>query len=349
LHERAGAAMEAMYAARLEDHLSELARHYERSGNTAKAVGYLQRAGQQLISRSSHAEPITLFISALELLKTLPETPERMKSELTPQLGFGAALQAIKGFSTVEVGQTFSRAFELCQQVKATPDLFQVILGLTNFYSMRLELSRAHALAQQLVPISERHMDAASLMAAHVTSGVVLLMRGNFTLARDHFKRAASLVSSAHRSIYGPATLCWHGAILGCLGYPDQLLDKNRAALALAHQLSDSFAYNNALHSAQFVHQLRREWKVSLDLADDTLRPSTEHGFQQYWAFATSYRGWALTQLNHAEEGIPELRQRITAMQTSGTLLPTFSYAVLAEGCAKAGCTAACGRRAGVI
>ena len=340
LHERAGAAMEALYGNRLEDHLSDLARHSERSGNTVKAIEYLGRGGHQAISHASHAEAITFFASALELLKRLPKSPERLKKELTLQLGLGSALQPVKGFSSPEVGQTFSRAFELCQQIEATPELFQVILGLTNFYYMRLELSRAHELAEHLVAISQRDGNAVSLIAAHMTRGVGLLTQGNFTLARDHFECAASFVSSAHRSIYGPAALCWHGAISGYLGYLDQALDQNCAALALARELSDPFTYINALHSAQLVHQLRGEWEASLALADDTLRLSTEHGFQQYSALAMSYRGRALTQLNHAEEGLAALQQGLTAMRSSGMHLLTLSYAMLAEGCAKAGYTA---------
>jgi predicted ATPase len=45
LHERAGAALESLYAMQLDDHLSELAHHYELGGNTKKAIEYLQRAG----------------------------------------------------------------------------------------------------------------------------------------------------------------------------------------------------------------------------------------------------------------------------------------------------------------
>ena len=37
--------------------------------------------------------------------------------------------------------------------------------------------------------------------------------------------------------------------------------------------VADSFTYTNALHSAQLVHLLRREWEASLDLADDTASP----------------------------------------------------------------------------
>src|SRR5713101_8359778 len=47
LHERTAQAIESLFHYRLEDYYSELAYHYSRSGNTQKAVEYLQLAGQQ--------------------------------------------------------------------------------------------------------------------------------------------------------------------------------------------------------------------------------------------------------------------------------------------------------------
>src|SRR5438128_2709958 len=47
LHERAGQALELMFAGNLDDHLVELALHYSFSDNVSKAVEYLGRAGQQ--------------------------------------------------------------------------------------------------------------------------------------------------------------------------------------------------------------------------------------------------------------------------------------------------------------
>jgi len=46
LHERTAQAIEALFHGRLDDHYGDLAHHYTRSGNTQKAVEYLQRAGQ---------------------------------------------------------------------------------------------------------------------------------------------------------------------------------------------------------------------------------------------------------------------------------------------------------------
>ena len=47
LHERTAAALEAIFAAALDDHLADLAHHYSRSANAPKAIEYLARAAEQ--------------------------------------------------------------------------------------------------------------------------------------------------------------------------------------------------------------------------------------------------------------------------------------------------------------
>src|SRR6185295_10980510 len=109
LHERTAQAMEEVYRSRLEDHYSELAYHYSRSGNTQKAIDYLQLAGEQAVQRSANAEAINHLTAALELLKTLPDTPERLQKELTLQIALGNALIAAKGYTAPEVEQAYTR------------------------------------------------------------------------------------------------------------------------------------------------------------------------------------------------------------------------------------------------
>ena len=67
LHERTAQAIEALYRANLDDHYSELAHHYSRSGNTQKAVEYLSLAGQQAVQRSANAEAINHLTTALRV------------------------------------------------------------------------------------------------------------------------------------------------------------------------------------------------------------------------------------------------------------------------------------------
>jgi predicted ATPase len=123
LHERAAQAIEMLFEDRLEEHYGELAHHYRHSGNTEKAVAYLQRAGQQAVQRSAYAEAISDVTTALELLKILPDTAGRTRQEFVLQTTLGEALIATKGYAAPEVAYAFTRARELSQQMGETPQL----------------------------------------------------------------------------------------------------------------------------------------------------------------------------------------------------------------------------------
>jgi predicted ATPase len=122
--------METLYRANLDEHYSELAHHYTRSGKTEKAIEYLHLAGQQAVQRSANVEAVQHLTTALELLITLPDTRERSQQELLLHLTLGAPLQATRGFSSPEVGAAYTRAWELCQQVGDPPSS---VSGLCRF------------------------------------------------------------------------------------------------------------------------------------------------------------------------------------------------------------------------
>jgi predicted ATPase len=69
LHERIGDAMESLFAERIDDHLKEIALHDRRSDNTAKAIEYLQRTGEQGVARGFYREAIEHLNSAVNLLQ----------------------------------------------------------------------------------------------------------------------------------------------------------------------------------------------------------------------------------------------------------------------------------------
>jgi class 3 adenylate cyclase/tetratricopeptide (TPR) repeat protein len=347
LHERAGAAMEVLYTDRLDDHLSELGRHYQRSGNTAKAMEYLQRAGAQAVARSSQAEAIGLFTSALELLRTMPETPGRMQRELALQLALGSAASAIKGLSAGETGLAFERAHELCRQLGAAPHLFAVLIGLSIFYRVRAELHRAHELAQQALAIAELECDAVSLVEASEILAVALLVLGDVAAAQSHLEHAIAVPRPTHSPSYHTAfdprvaSFCWTVITTLYLGYPDQAAAKSREALASARKLSHPFTLVATLDLIAAFRRFRGDGEESLAFCDEMLRRATEHGFQQYVALALKGRGSALIEMNRVEEGIALLREGLSAERATGMYQYETAYlAQLGEGCGKGGWTA---------
>ena len=189
LHERTAHAIEDLFHDRLEEHYSELAHHFRRSGNTAKAVVYLQLAGQQAVRQSAYAEAIGHTTTALELLKTLPDNLERRQQELAIQMTLGPALMATKGFSAPEVEQVYTRARELCQQVGETPQLFLVLQGLSGFYALRGKFETLRELVEQRLSLARRRQAPDLLLPAHIALGHTLLALGDVASARVHLEQ----------------------------------------------------------------------------------------------------------------------------------------------------------------
>ena len=142
-----------------------LAHHCTEAALQRQAVGYWQRAGERSKARSAYVEAVAHLTKGLEVLQTLPDTPERTQHELDMQVALGQALQVTKGLSAPEVGHAYARARELCQQVGDTPQLFVVLAGLAEFYRARGELEAARELGEQLLALAQSQHDPERLAA----------------------------------------------------------------------------------------------------------------------------------------------------------------------------------------
>src|SRR5262249_6323937 len=149
-------ALEALYAPTLQEHYSDLAHQYSRSSNTVKAVEYLQLAGQQAVQRSAYTEAISHLTTALALVETWPDTPERTRQELALQIALGPPLIVTAGYVAPAVEQVYARARMLCQQIGETPQLFPVLWGLWAFHLVRAEYHQAWALSEQCLLVAQR-------------------------------------------------------------------------------------------------------------------------------------------------------------------------------------------------
>ena len=114
LHRRTAAAIETLYAERLADRHTELAHHYSRAGEAAKAVQFMRLACEQALQRSAYAEALAHLTTGLELLKTLPESPERDAQEIQMQLALGGVSMTAIGPASDQAEAANSRAYELC-------------------------------------------------------------------------------------------------------------------------------------------------------------------------------------------------------------------------------------------
>jgi predicted ATPase len=83
VHQQIAQVLERQFPALVEMQPELLAQHYTAAGCHEQAVVYWQRAGQQASDRSAYLEAISHMTTGIELLKSLPETPEHTKQALT--------------------------------------------------------------------------------------------------------------------------------------------------------------------------------------------------------------------------------------------------------------------------
>jgi DNA-binding winged helix-turn-helix (wHTH) protein/predicted ATPase len=349
LHLRIGERLETAYGERSTEIAAELAVHFEQGRDHQRAVRYLQQAAENAIQRSAYVEANTHLAKGLELLKTLPDTPERIQQDLGLQTTLSLALVFTKGFAAPEVEAVVRRMQELCQQISETPQRLAVLGGLWSVQVTRAEHQTALELAEQFLTLAQSVQHPIVSLAAHYNLGWSLLFTGKFALAREHQEQCLALYNpQQHHSLairhtsfdYGIASQSVGALTLWHLGYPEQALKMSRTGLTLAQELAHPFSLVVALISAAAFHQHRREGQAVQEQAEAVIALCGEQGFVFYLAQGTILRGWALAVQGQGEEGIAQIRQGIAAYRATGAgvHLPYF-LALLAEAYGKGGQT----------
>jgi class 3 adenylate cyclase/tetratricopeptide (TPR) repeat protein len=103
------------------------AHHYTQAGLNAQAIPYWQRAGQHAVERSANVEAIRYLTKALELLKTLPETPDMAQREVDVHIALGHAQK--QAGENPQAMNTFQRAADLARKLGASEKLAYAALG----------------------------------------------------------------------------------------------------------------------------------------------------------------------------------------------------------------------------
>ena len=335
------------YGDRATEFAVELAVHFEQGREYQRAVQYRSQAGENAARRNAHREAIMHFTAALELLKTLAETPERAQQELTLQLALAVPLMVTKGFAAPEVGAVRTRALDLCRQISETPQLFPALWGARLFYLLRGELQTARELAERLMPLAQRAQDSALLLEAHFGLGSVLYSLGEVVSARAHYEQAlAPLRVVQRRSAIAPYgwdfgvsifPFPYLAQVLWLLGYPDQARKRSREALTLAQEIDYPRTAFIWIRITEF-YQFLQEVQAVQQQAEAVIALCNEHGLLAYLPVGMIQRGWALAEQGQEEEGIQQIQQGLAAHRAMGAeLWQPYHLVLLAEEYGKAG------------
>jgi predicted ATPase len=339
-HRQIAQVLEERFPQTCEEQPELLAHHYTEAGLQAQAVAYWQRAGQHAIERSAYAEAIAHLSKGLEVLKTLPDTPERIRQELNVQITLGPALMNARGQAAPEVEYAYIRACECSRQVGDPSQLFTALRGLWSVYLGRGKLQTAYEQGEHLLCLAHRQQEPSLLLEAHRALGTSLFYLGELVTSWTHLERGIALYEAQqHRTLIlrygqdpGMACLVYTAWILWLRGYPDQALERLRVALTLAQQCKDPFCLAFALTFAVVLSQCRREIQAVSMQATASLTLAHQQGFPLLVAWVMVLQGWVLAEQGQGDEGIEQICQGFAACRaTAVELLRPYFLGLLAE------------------
>jgi predicted ATPase len=123
------------------------------------------------------------------------------------------------------------------------------------------------------------------------------------------------------------------------LGYPDQALQKSRAAVTLAQRLSHPYSLAYALTFGAVLHCFCRDEVQTQERAAATVALSSEHGFPLWLAMGTILESWAV--LCHERgngEALEQMRHGLAGFEAIGAQLGRTAFlTLLADAFGKAG------------
>jgi len=339
LHERIGAAIESIYAGRLDDHLAELAHQYHRAGNPEKAIEYLRRAGEQAAAQGADSGAIAQLGAALELVANLADDHTSRLQEMRLRILIGPSLMAVKGLGSSETAANYTRAVELCQLAGDTSALFEALSGLWTFHLVRAELREADVLVQQLLASARESEDDSHLAFANFAAGNTAFWCGRLETAAERLVQSIAACKPGQRSyqvfvddpaVYSRAYAAW---TQHCQGRPDQALATVRDCMQVARMQSHPRTLAMATQFAGHLYLFRREPDAVVEHCRTLTSLASEHGFPFYRALAEILAGCAAIQHGEGAQAVEGIKRGIDAWQSlgSGLALPWF-LGELAEG-----------------
>jgi class 3 adenylate cyclase/predicted ATPase len=340
-HRRIGETLERRFPELAATQPEHPARHYTEGRDPRAALAWWYRAGEAALARAAHPEAEAHFRTGLGQLRGLSDASDLAALELQYCLALGNLLMATQGYAAPEVGRLFGRARELCQELRAQPQLAPAVSGLWSYSIVRCEFAESTALAAQMMALA-RETGAGELeLEAEAYAGINLFWaEARFAEARGHLERAAALYDverdRAHALVYGQdpgvvatAHLVW---VLWILGETEAAVAQVAVLRRLARARGHAHSCGYALAWENTLWFLSRRAQAALRCSEEALRYCTEQGFPLWHSVAAYVNAWARTVTGQGAGAIEQIQEALGAWRATGAVVSqAYQLSVLAE------------------
>jgi predicted ATPase len=324
-----------------------LAHHYTQAKQLAKAIPLWQKAGSLALGRLALTEAIAHLNKGLELVISLPHSPDRDSKEVDLRILLGTALMGLKGWGVQEVWDSLHPALALAASLRRNDALLAILFGHWVHVLCLGRLPETLRWVAQISDAAEGYRDPDLLIVKHYCANASYFWLGDPIKVREHADRVLSLYSEeqhAHlvRIIHldlKTTALCWAGNAAWMLGYPEQAVKMINAGAEHARRVGHAFDLGWALTNGAFDFDHFGGREEQLNRAAEAERLGREHSLP----FLTECEaplssGIALIRKGRTAEGMALLEKGLAFWEAGvGPAGRPYMRTVLAEGVAQLG------------
>jgi class 3 adenylate cyclase/tetratricopeptide (TPR) repeat protein len=326
LHARVAGSLEREFAEVVASQPHLIAQHCTEAGLYEKATGYWLMAGEQAVSRSAMIEAEALLRKGLSLISKLTDSKSRSEHELNLQITLGLALSQTKGFHSQVAGEAYSRARQLCDELKRPRKLLPILYGQWINCLARGQVDHAEQYAAEISTLAELADDIITKVVGCRAIGGTNLFRGDFPIARTSLEQGLALYDPSQRALYANVTsVDTHVALLGylaptlaCSGQFEQARLLCDEAIAEARGIS---------HAPTMAHILWMFWwagwfagsdpRILLPFVDELVALTMERNLTFWHTLGMVSRGWCLVMLGQGQQGLSLIAGAARDLSTS--------------------------------
>ncbi|NOT56408.1 MAG: hypothetical protein HOP18_17560 [Deltaproteobacteria bacterium] len=321
LHFRLGEQTELRYGKRAREIAAELAVHFERAQDYARALPYICSAAETSYCRVACQETLRHATKGLAWIAKVPASAETEKRELLLQMLFAHTLTTLGGYHSLAIKTAYQRGGVLSQQQGDTTSLLWTLIGLHSFHTMRADLAEMRPIGEEILRLAHTTADPTILLAARTLLGATVYCHGDVAGAWKHFEHEVALSDTQKRFEARVPFLCVRAQILAALGYADQASREMHRAIAVAHEIALPFTFAYGLTEAATLHLDLFALHDAHEYAEKAVRLSTDYGLSLWLGIGLAVRGSLLVMQGQHAEGIRQISDGLGRYQATGATL----------------------------
>jgi class 3 adenylate cyclase/tetratricopeptide (TPR) repeat protein len=301
-HERTARTVEQRFPEVAANEPEIQAYHFSEAGLVDPACAYRMRAGDRAVMRSAYKEAVAHFSTGLKLAETLPQSSERLRTQLDFLVKLVPAIMVAHGMGSADAENACRRAADIAEALDDGPAVYKAKWGLWLNANIRRKTTLARDRANELVTLAQRSGDDDQLLEAYHCRWSTALFRGDVTATRDNSRIGLESYDMMRHRHLGPAFgghdpgVCAHACqalALEQFGEREQAQLSALAATALAEELDHSNSLGHAFQNVAIASQLAGDREATLAAACRASELSEKFGLLPWRAGSLLLAGWA--------------------------------------------------------